>query len=444
MEFKRREFLKWSLANAVLISTVSEAQAESQVHSQAKAPVYQSGPSIMQGATDAVKTQFSIVFDANRDLDIFVKDSAGRRYQPDEVRTIPFLNHPQKVTKVFFSGLFPNENFSLNLVDPGTGAVVDERSFQTLDLTKSSLRFALCSCMDEALHEPAIWRDMVAKAPDMLFFIGDSVYADTGAGAGGANPYHLWKRFCEARLTLDIYYSKKLIPVIATWDDHDFGLNDSNSHNYQYVRDSQLNFLNFFAQEESHCSLLQRGPGVSSALIYNDQLFLFLDGRSYRDGVGSKNRYSHWGQEQEEWMMGLIGKNAGPTWFMTGTQIFPAFLWKESISKDYPVQFAAVLEQLKTVSSKVIFASGDVHFSEISEIEASAVGYRTYELTSSSIHSGGTFGAPRTIPNKRRILGAGQRNYILVDSAPKGFGCTMVATCFGTTGQIHFSKNMEV
>jgi alkaline phosphatase D len=451
LELKRREFLKWSLANAVLVSGASQAGAQTETqtrrpstHAQAKPPEYKTGASIMQGATDATKTQFSIVFDANRDLDIFVTDASGKRYQADAIRAILFLTHSKKITKAFFSGLVPNEDFSLNLVDLKTGEILDERSFQTLDLTKPSLKFALCSCMDEALHEAAIWRDIVDKKPDMLFFIGDAVYADTGAGVGGANPYHLWKRFFEAPTTLYIYYSKKLIPIVATWDDHDFGLDDSNCRNYQYVRDSQINFLNFFAQEESHCSLLQAGPGVSSALKYGDQLFLFLDGRSYREATGSKERYAHWGQDQETWMMDLISKNTGPTWFMTGTQIFPAFLWKESVSKDHPVQFAAVIEQLRNCSSKVIFGSGDVHFSEISEIEAKALGYVTYELTSSSIHSGGTFGAPGTIPNKRRIMGTGQRNYILVDSTPKGSGCSAIATCYGVNGQIHFSKSINL
>jgi len=442
LELKRRDFLKWSFASAMFVGTA--AQAQSQADAQAKPPEYKTGPSIMQGATDATKTQFSILFDTGTELDIFVLDSAGNRYKADEVRPILYSNHAKKITKVFFSGLVPNENYSLNLADPASGNVVDARSFQTLDLTKPSLKFALCSCMDEALHDPTIWRDMVDRSPDMLFFIGDSVYADTGAGKGGANPDHLWKRFCEARMTLEIYFSKKLIPILATWDDHDFGLDDSNRHSYPYVQASQKNFLNFFAQEESHCSLLTAGPGVSSAFRYQDQLFLLLDARSFREASGSKDRYAHWGQEQEVWLMDLIAKNSGPTWLMTGTQIFPAFLWKDSVSKNHPVQYASLLEELKKVSSKVIFASGDVHFSEISEIEAEAIGYKTYELTSSGIHSINTMGAPYTIPNKRRIAAIGLRNYILVDSAAKGFGCAMTATSYGMKGQVHFSKKLEV
>ena len=444
MEFKRRDFLKWSLTSAVFISAASQTQGRSRSEVNAKPPEYKLGPSIMQGATDATKTQFSIVYDANKALDIFVLDSTGKRYEPDEVRPIVFLDHPKQITKVFFSNLFTNENFTLNLAEAGGGALIDSRSFQTLDLSKTSLRFAICSCMDDSLHEPAIWQDVVKKAPDVIFFIGDSVYADKGATNEGANPAYLCKRFCETRTILEIYYSKKLIPVLATWDDHDFGLDDANCRNYHYVSESQKNFLQFFAQEESHCSLLQAGPGVSSVFRYGSQLFLLLDGRSFRVAKGSKERYAHWGQAQELWMLDLIAKNQGPSWFMTGSQIFPSFLWQESVSKDSPVQFAEVLNQLKNLTSKTIFVSGDVHYSEVTQIEPAILGYTTYELTSSAMHSWGTPGAPAIIPNKRRIMSTGQRNYILVDSTAKGTGCTMNMTCYGINGQTHFTRTLEV
>jgi hypothetical protein len=432
------------LANAVLVGAATKAYGISQPETQVKPPEYKLGPSILQGATDATKTQFSIVFDANRALDISVTDSSGRRYQPDAIRETPFQDHPKKITKVFFSNLFPNETFSLFLTDPSSGSLIDAREFRTLELGKASLRFAICSCMDDYMHDPTIWQDVIERTPDMIFFIGDSVYADTGSTKEGATPAHLWKRFCESRTVLEVYYSKKLIPIIATWDDHDFGLDDSNRFNYAYVKESQQNFLQFFAQDESHCTLLQRGPGVSSSLRYGDQLFLFLDGRSFRDKKGSKERYAHWGQEQETWMMDLISKTQGPSWLMTGTQMFPSFIFQESVSKDYPVQFQAVLGQIKTMSSKVIFVSGDVHYSEITQIEPAVLGYPTYELTSSAMHSVGTPGAPGIIPNRRRINGEGSRNYFLVESTVKGSGSSFNTSCFGSLGQPYFTRNLEV
>ncbi len=215
MKIERRDFLKLGMMQAVALGLPQKTDAQVDL-------VYKKGPSILQGATDDTKTQFNIVHDADVALEIFVTDSQGRRWNADDIRSITFPRHTKQILKAYFSNLHPDEVFYLNLVDTAKNQVIDQREFRTLNLDKPSLSFALCSCMDEKQHEPEIWRNMVAKNPDILFFIGDSVYADSGAGSEGANPYYLWQRFCEARTTLEIYYSKKLIPILATWDDHDF------------------------------------------------------------------------------------------------------------------------------------------------------------------------------------------------------------------------------
>ncbi len=222
------------------------------------------------------------------------------------------------------------------------------------------------------------------------------------------------------------------------------GLNDSNAQEYPYVRQSQINFLNFFAQDESHCGLLTRGPGVSSALRWGTQLFVLLDDRSYREKSGSKNRYAHWGQEQEEWVLSLLRQNTGPTWLMNGSQVFPNVPWKESTSGDHPVQFREFMKELRTISSKVVFASGDVHYSEISKIEKAMLGYETYEVTSSSIHSKNIPGSPDIIPNSRRIAGTGHRNYVLVKSEADGYGCNFSAISYNQKNDVRFKMKFNV
>ncbi|WP_413613260.1 hypothetical protein [Bdellovibrio sp. HCB-110] len=439
MEIQRRHFLKLGVFQAVALSTTLKAKAQTTPHF---VPPRQ-GASILQGATDDTRTQFSILHERS-DLEVFVSNSQGQQWLPDEVRPLSFGNHPKKITKAFFSNLVPNENFYLNVIDPTTKQAIDVREFQTLDLSKSSIRFALCSCMNEKEHSADIWNNMVKNKPDVLFFIGDSVYADSGAGKGGADPAYLWKRFCEARSTLEIYYSKKLIPIFATWDDHDFGLNDTNSREYAWVKESQTNFLSFFAQDESHCQILEKGPGISSAIKLRNHLFILLDDRSFREKRGSRERYAHWGQEQETWMLNLVRRSAGPSWLMNGSQFFPAVPWKESVSGDHPAQFAAFLQELKSIPNKVIFASGDVHYSEVSRIEPEAVGYQTYELTSSSIHSKNFPGVPDIIPNGRRIAGTGQKNYILVESEALEASSSFRATSFAGNNTVKFQMDFKV
>ncbi|KHD87537.1 MAG: hypothetical protein OM95_13930 [Bdellovibrio sp. ArHS] len=439
MKIERRNFMKLGLLQAVTFGFSRKAQAY-----QIPKVLRRTGPSILQGATDDTKTQFSIVHNNTEVLDVYAVDSAGRRRIPDFTRTAAFRDHNKKITKVFFSFLDVTETYQLQLVNAVTRELLDQREFQTLDLTKPDLNFAICSCMNDREHAPEIWQNLVAKKPDFLLFIGDSVYADSDSPLTGADPSHLWKRFCEARCTLEIYYSPRLIPIFATWDDHDFGLNDTNSVDFKYVKESQENFLHFFAQDTSHCHILEKGPGIASALKFSNQTIVLLDDRSFRLRRGSKERYGHWGLEQENWVLKKIRENAGPTWLMNGSQFFPNVPWKESLSGDHPENFKGFLEELKQTPRKVIFASGDVHYSEISKIEKEALGYETYELTSSSIHSRNIPGSPDIIPNNRRIAGNGQRNYLLVNSTPQEQGCAVTVTSYGVTGEARFQLALQI
>lgn len=443
MKLRRRDLLKLGAVQVIATSLPDPASAAEGTETELMTPRLNENPSILQGATDDTKTQFSILYDEKAVLEIYALDSVNNRIFPDDYKTFEMKGEKKKITKVYFSGLRTGENYILKVVNYDNQKVLDTRQFQTLDLSAGYLRFALCSCMDDKNHKAEIWKDIVSKNPHVIFFVGDAVYADKNT-SGAAKPSHLWKRFCEARQTLDIYFSEKLIPILATWDDHDFGLNDSHSENYPYVNESQQNFMTFFAQEESYCDLLKRGPGVSSAFQFGEQLFLLLDDRSFRKRSGSQDRFAHWGQAQEEWMMQLIRNHRGPTWFFNGSQIFPEMVFKESVSGDHKVQFKGLIEELKRMSSKVIFASGDVHFSEISQIEPAMLGYQTYELTSSSIHSSNIPGVPGIINNPRRIAGTGSRNYLLVEAVARGSGVQFVTTSLDPSGKVLFQKALEV
>jgi phosphodiesterase/alkaline phosphatase D-like protein len=439
MKIARRDLLKLGAAQALLTTIPGKSAAAEPV----QRPSLKTGPSILQGATDETKTQFSVVYDSNVNLGFYAETSSGNRILPDQTEILTMPPNNRNVTKTYFSGLSADEVYQLKVTNSANQKTIDSREFQTLRLDPDNVRFAICSCMDDKNHKPEIWQNLMNRQPQIIFFIGDSTYCDNGI-SGNPKPHQLWQRFCEARQTLEIYYSPRLAPIIATWDDHDFGKNDTNSESYPYVKESQKNFLSFFAQNEEYCDYLTRGPGVSSAFQANSHLFILMDDRSYRKNKGSKDRYAHWGEEQEKWMFNKVSSQRGPTWFFTGSQVFPQMVFKESVSGDHPVQFQGLLDGLKTVSSRVIFGSGDVHFSEISQIEAEALGYQTYELTSSSIHSTNIPGTPGIINNPRRIASTGSRNYIFVEASAAGSGCNFTATCCGSKGETLFEKKLAV
>lgn len=443
MIFKRRDLLKLSFAQAIAGSLALQAPRHAQAQLPAL-PVQRQGPSILQGATDETKTQINIVYDAGTELEFLVSNSQQESWSPDWIEVITSPGQPKKITKVYFSKLRLDDDYTLTVFRSDDNKILDVRKFKTLDLTSASLRFAICSCMDHKLHQPEIWQNLILQKPQIIFFIGDQVYVDRDLPSTGIAPGHLWKKFCEARATLEIYFSKTLVPILGTWDDHDFGGNDGNSLNFPWIKESQKNFLSFMAQNESHCRGLIKGPGVSSALQFGPQLFILTDGRSFRKEADSQDRFAHWGEAQEKWMMDLIQKNKGPTWLINGSQIFPSLLRRESMSAHHPVQFQGLMNELKKMSSKVVFITGDIHYSEISQIEKQALGYQTFELTSSSVHSKGLPVSTGFILNPRRIASTGERNYLLVNARADGLGVQLEANSRSNSGHVLFQKKLRV
>ncbi len=448
MKMVRRQFLKLGIFSSIVAGMPEKGKAGA----QSKDRFWSIGSeenfhelSILQGATDQNKTQFSVLHPRDEVLSFYSTDEEGEIILPDLIETYSHSDHPMILSKVYFSGLQENRDYSLLLEDTD-GNLVAERFYRTLTMNQRNLRFAIASCMDDENHDPDIWIDMVEKDPDVIFFVGDSVYADRLRGSEerrSADPDQLWLRFCQARQTLEIFQSKKLIPIIAVWDDHDFGRNDTGK-TYPYVEESQKNFLSFFAQEESHCSVLARGPGVGSAFQYGNQLFLLLDGRSFRETGHSPKRYAHWGEEQEKWALDLIDQHQGFVWIMTGTQIFPSMIFKESVSKHHANNLNGFIDELRNRGTRAGFVSGDVHFSEISEIEDDFLGYRTYEFTSSSIHSTTFPGVPGIIPNKRRIVSTGKRNYLLLNSEYDGSTMNIQVVSHSEQNRTNFERELKI
>lgn len=403
-----------------------------------------SRPSIAQGATDSSSAQFSVVHPADSRYLFEAKDiHSGQLLKPHDVKEFSHDGQRQKITQVFFKGLQPQAEYFLILRDAFCGDLVEKRVFRALDQNKKELRFAICSCMDDRRHSPDIWKDLVDQNPDFIIFAGDSTYCDYGS-ENDRGSARLWRRFSEARATLEIYFSDRLIPILATWDDHDFGQNDV-GRDFPYLKESQINFMQFFAMNAEWCFNLERGPGVSSRCVLGGQQFFLMDDRSFRIGNQSDDRYAHWGREQEEWLLRHVSAHSGVSWIVNGSQMFPHMILKESFSAGHPVQFHSFRESLKQMTGRrTIFVSGDVHFSEISQINVEELGYASYELTSSSIHSSKVPGAPMIIPNERRIVSTGRHNYLLVSSVGVGAGARLLVESRSPMGQVNFVQDLSV
>ena len=76
---------------------------------------------------------------------------------------------------------------------------------------------------------------------------------------------------------------RESVPILATWDDHDFGVNDGGS-DYPKKVESQQIFLDFFGDPED--SPRRKRPGVYDARVFGPEgkrvQVIMLDTRYFR------------------------------------------------------------------------------------------------------------------------------------------------------------------
>jgi len=101
-------------------------------------------------------------------------------------------------------------------------------------------RIAFGSCIDQRAPQ-AITETVQAYGPDLFVFLGDNVYGDVEAGTADKlrQTYERQDRSAEfARLL-------RAPRILATWDDHDYGVNDGGG-DFVLKRDAEALFLDFW------------------------------------------------------------------------------------------------------------------------------------------------------------------------------------------------------
>ena len=87
-------------------------------------------------------------------------------------------------------------------------------------------RIAFGSCASQYGDQP-IWTEVIAAEPDLFLHLGDAIYADWD-GTKGVPPSIEKMKADYAALAgkPEFKRARSKIPFMATWDDHDYGIND--------------------------------------------------------------------------------------------------------------------------------------------------------------------------------------------------------------------------
>lgn len=256
-------------------------------------------------------------------------------------------------------------------------------------------KIAFGSCNDPRKKDSPIYHAVVNQEPDVFVFLGDNIYGDTD------DMEVLHKKYAELEATKGYQKLRDATQILATWDDHDFGVNDG-GNTYKMREESEKIFLDFFKDPAD--SPRRQRAGVYGSYTFGTEgktcQILILDTRYFRDVLPrTKNKKSPgavgWyaptddtsmtllGDEQWQWLERQLQLPADLRIIASSIQVLAVEKGMENWG-NVPHEQMRLFTLLKKYKANHTFAiSGDVHFAELSK---KAIGsYPFYDLTSSGM-----------------------------------------------------------
>jgi alkaline phosphatase D len=216
--------------------------------------------------------------------------------------------------------------------------------------------------------------------PDLFFWLGDHVYGDT------LEPSVLAEEYRKQRNVTTLEPLLATVPQLAIWDDHDFGVNNSDRTNPMREGAHDV-FSRYWANPSFGAG---GAPGVFFRYQYAGVDFFFLDGRYYRDPNLTPDgpEKTLLGTAQRRWLeQELVASRAPLKVLVSGSgwskgdgpkgDTWAAFLHERNALFDF-IRDKGI--------SGVVLISGDTHAGELNGIPWSERGgYDFYDLVSSPL-----------------------------------------------------------
>lgn len=240
-------------------------------------------------------------------------------------------------------------------------------------------RIALGSC----LRDPdggAILDRIVDQRPDLMLWLGDSIYADTD------DPARIRALWARLGANPRVQRLRAACTNLAVWDDHDYG-QDNIGTEYVAKQASQQAFCDFWQVPADDPRRTR--VGVYHAAIVGPPgrrvQVILLDGRYFRSAhhTGKDPAGTMLGPAQWTWLAHQLRVPAELRLICSGIQVLHGYRGEESWLL-FPHERQRLLDMVRTSSGAMAFLSGDMHFSEVVRVDG-ALPHPVYELTASGL-----------------------------------------------------------
>ena len=263
----------------------------------------------------------------------------------------------------------------------------------------TSIAFGSCHSTEEG-RDFGILGQIASEAHDLFIYTGDNVYGD--ARAFDATLPELRRTYHELSAKPEFQALRAASPMLATWDDHDFGMNDI-GRDFAFKRFAETLFLDFWGASEN--DVRRTRPGIYDSHVYGPEgqrtQIIVLDTRYFRSdltvtderGAVGRERYipspdpdqDMLGAAQWGWLEDQLQVPADLRLIITSIQVHADGHGWEAW-RQMPMERDRLYRLIgETGANGVVFVSGDRHSSGL-YVRDDVAPYPLYEITSSSLN----------------------------------------------------------
>lgn len=219
------------------------------------------------------------------------------------------------------------------------------------------MRIAIASCCKiQMVPEQVGWAEIAAEEPDLLLLLGDNAYMNNSEWDHEGLDRRYREQFEEPhfRALIDD------VPFLATWDDHDFGFNDSAGEEIddRKRRKSRKLFDKYMWDPRLRKKIRKpKSSGIYYSYDIGDVRIIMLDVRYFRTSSKRKGA-TMLGFEQEEWFWRELDYDQRYTVVGAGSCVAEGA--KNQTWRDYR-DFYAAFEDWVVPEDRVLVVTGDIH-----------------------------------------------------------------------------------
>ena len=343
---------------------------------------------------------------------------------------------------------------------PAAQAAIADAPHKALDRTLTRIAFGSCAKQDK---DQPIWEAIFDQKPDLFVFLGDNIYADT------RDPKVMAAKYATLAAKPHFKRLRDTVPVVAIWDDHDFGENDAGA-DYPMKAESRRQFCDFWGEPAD--SPRRTRDGVYAAYVFGPAgqrvQVILPDLRWNRTPLAEKTfkgGYKVWatarglsgketpgpydripdldatmiGEPQWAWLEQQLAQPADLRIFGSSLQLLADFAGWESwinYARDHQRLFDTIRRRK---ADRLICISGDTHYAEISRLDTN-VPYPIWDITSSGL----TEVWPVTPPNALRVSPVlRERNFGMIEIDWSGAAPVVTLRVHDEKGAVKISQVVD-